>query len=130
MSKSLKSVAQPNASTLIYLCGSSTVKECGSTPLRTLGHWHLLESHSLQRSALDREYVELEFDLPELEWPIHVRGEVVGQRRVNGFAHGLAVAFIDLSQEAHDAIATYVERQLEDGESEGLLQEAAPTVDI
>lgn len=90
-----------------------------------------LESHSYsQRSALDREYVELEFDLPELEWPIHVRGEVVGQRRVNGFAHGLAVAFIDLSQEAHDAIATYVERQLADGESEGLLQEAAPTVDI
>ncbi len=89
-----------------------------------------LESHSYsQRSALDREYVELEFELPELTDPIHVRGEVVGQRRVNGFAHGLAVAFIDLSPEAHDAIALYVDKQLEGGHSEGPWQEAAPTVD-
>lgn len=87
------------------------------------------ESHSFsQRSALDREYVELEFELPESESLIHVRGEVVGQRRVNGFAHGLAVAFIDLTDEASDAIESFVEQQLEEGSAEGPLLEAAPTV--
>ncbi len=87
-----------------------------------------LESHSYsQRSVLDREYMELEFELPELEMPIIVRGEVIGQRRVNGYAHGLAVAFIDLSPEHHDAIATYVDQRLEDGDSEGPANEAAPT---
>ncbi len=87
-----------------------------------------LESHSYSlRSALDRQYIELEFELPENEEAILVRGEVVGTRRLQGFSTGLAVAFIDLSPEHHEAIARYVQERLADGDSEGPRDEAAPT---
>ncbi|MCO4761080.1 MAG: PilZ domain-containing protein [Myxococcales bacterium] len=87
-----------------------------------------LESHSYsQRSSLDREYMELEFDLPDMETPIAVRGEVVAMRRVNGYAHGLAVVFIDLSTDHYDAIATFVDGKLAAGGTEGPWNEAAPT---
>ncbi len=89
-----------------------------------------IESHSYsQRSAIDREHMVLEFELPELEAPIQVRGEVVAMRRVNGYAHGLAVAFVDLSNAQHDAIAAFVAQRLEDGDDEGPTDEAAPTSD-
>lgn len=87
-----------------------------------------LESHSYSlRSALDRHYIELEFELPDAEDPIAVRGEVVGTRRLQGFSTGLAIAFIDLSPEHHDKIARFVSERLEDGDSEGPRDEAAPT---
>ncbi|MCB9739096.1 MAG: PilZ domain-containing protein [Deltaproteobacteria bacterium] len=87
-----------------------------------------LESHSYSlRSALDRQYIELEFELPDAEDAIAVRGEVVGTRRLQGFSTGLAIAFIDLSPEQHDKIARFVAERLEDGDSEGPRDEAAPT---
>lgn len=87
-----------------------------------------LESHSYSlRSALDRQYIDLEFELPDGEDPIAVRGEVVGTRRLQGFSTGLAIAFIDISPEHHDKIARFVAERLEDGDSEGPRDEAAPT---
>ncbi len=87
-----------------------------------------LESHSYSlRSALDRRYIDLEFDLPETEGQIVVRGEVVGTRRLRGFSTGLAVAFIDLSPEDQEAIDRFVNGRLAAGESEGPRDEAAPT---
>lgn len=89
-----------------------------------------IESHSYShRSAIERQHMELEFELPELEAPITVRGEVVAMRRVNGYAHGLAVAFVDLPTAHHDAIASFVAQRLDDGDAVGPSDEAAPTSD-
>ncbi len=87
-----------------------------------------LESHSYSlRSALDRQYIELEFELPDAESSIAVRGEVVGTRRLRGFSTGLAIAFIDLSPEDQDHIDRYVADRLRAGGQEGPSEEAAPT---
>jgi hypothetical protein len=87
-----------------------------------------LESHSYsRRSAIERQYLDLEFELPDPPLQVQVRGEVVATRRLAGFSTGLAVAFIDLSPEQHDAIAQFVAGRLAAGESEGPRDEAAPT---
>jgi len=82
-------------------------------------------SYSL-RSALDRRFVDLEFSLPAGP-SVRARGEVVESRRLRGFAHGLAVRFVDLDPAAEQAIGHWVAAQLAAGESEGPLHEAAPT---
>ena len=82
-------------------------------------------SYSL-RSALDRRFVDLEFALPGGP-SVQARGEVVESRRLRGFAHGLAVRFLDLDPALSQAIAQWVDGQLQAGESEGPLHEAAPT---
>ncbi len=88
-----------------------------------------LESHSYSlRSALDRHYIELEFELPDTASSIVVRGEVVGTRRLRGFSTGLAIAFIDLSPEDQEHIDRYVAERLRAGGLEGPSEEAAPTV--
>ena len=87
-----------------------------------------LESHSYaRRNSLDRQYMELEFELPDDGQAISVRCEVIGTRHMRGFSTGLAVAFIDLTEKQYGAIAAYVQNQLEAGESEGPRDEAAPT---
>jgi hypothetical protein len=87
-----------------------------------------LESHSYSlRSSLERQYMDLEFELPDDNTAISVRCEVIGTRRLRGFSTGLAAAFIDLTPEQHEAIAAYVKGRLDAGESEGPRDEAAPT---
>jgi hypothetical protein len=85
-------------------------------------------SYSL-RSALERQFVDLELEVPGHDEPIRVQGRVVGARRVRGFSHGLAVQFTNLSPEARAAIADYVETRLASGAGEGPSSEAAPTED-
>jgi hypothetical protein len=87
-----------------------------------------LESHSYsQRTALERRFINLEFELPEATRTIRVRGEVVGTRRVRGYSHGLAVKFIDLNDDDYKRIDSYVETRRAEGDSEGPMTEAAPT---
>ncbi len=87
-----------------------------------------LESHSYsQRNAIERRYVELEFELPESERTVLVRGEVIGTRRVRGYSHGLAVRFLDLDDDNYGLIDEFVERQRAMGAAEGPVSEAAPT---
>ncbi len=87
-----------------------------------------LESHSYSlRNALDRRFVDLEFELPDSEVQVSVRGEVLGARRVRGFSHGLAVRFTDLESEISEKISEFVALRLKSGASEGPAYEAAPT---
>ncbi len=87
-----------------------------------------LESHSYsQRNAIDRRYVALEFELPESDHTVVVRGEVIGTRRVRGYSHGLAVRFLDLEEGDYELIDEFVERQRALGAAEGPVSEAAPT---
>lgn len=87
-----------------------------------------LESHSYsQRNAIERRYMELEFELPDTGHSVRVRGEVMAIRRVRGYSHGLAVRFLDLSDEDADLIDDFVERQRAEGATEGPTSEAAPT---
>ena len=68
-----------------------------------------IESHSYSlRNALDRRFIDLEFQLPEGPSAIRVRGEVIGARRVRGFSHGLAVRFLDLAEADRQFVAGYV----------------------
>ncbi len=86
-----------------------------------------IESHSYSlRNALDRRYIELEFQLPEQQEPISVRGEVIGARRTRGFSHGLAVRFLDLADGDRRNVADFVNRKLAEGAGEGPASEAAP----
>jgi hypothetical protein len=86
-----------------------------------------IESHSYSlRNALDRHFIDLEFQLPEQAEPINVRGEVIGARRTRGFSHGLAVRFLDLKDSDREALATYVAHKLAEGAGEGPASEAAP----
>ncbi len=85
------------------------------------------ESHSYSlRNALDRHFIDLEFQLPAQDKPISVRGEVIGARRTRGFSHGLAVRFLDLSEGDRQALSAYVEHKLAEGAGEGPASEAAP----
>lgn len=87
-----------------------------------------LESHSYsQRNAVERKFMELEFELPDTEETISVRGKVIGSRRVRGYSHGLAIAFVDIDPGLRNTIAEYVATRLAEGDSEGPLSEAAPT---
>ncbi|GEM_PF-2692815 len=87
-----------------------------------------LESHSYsQRNAIERKFMDLEFELPDTKTEVQVRGEVIGSRRVRGYSHGLAIAFVDISEQTQQAIATYVTNRLADGASVGPSNEAAPT---
>lgn len=87
-----------------------------------------LESHSYsQRNAIERKFMDLEFELPDSNETIAVRGEVIGSRRVRGYSHGLAIAFVDIDPTIRATLATFVTARLADGESEGPLSEAAPT---
>lgn len=86
-----------------------------------------IESHSYSlRNALDRHFIDLEFQLPDQPSAISVRGEVIGARRTRGFSHGLAVRFLDLSDGDRRALADYVARKLAEGAGEGPASEAAP----
>lgn len=86
-----------------------------------------IESHSYSlRNALDRHFIDLEFQLPEHAQLISVRGEVIGARRTRGFSHGLAVRFLDLSDADREALAAYVASKLAEGAGEGPASEAAP----
>lgn len=86
-----------------------------------------IESHSYSlRNALDRRYIELEFQLPDHDAPIAVRGEVIGARRTRGFSHGLAVRFLDLGDGDRRSLAEFVLRRLAEGAGEGPASEAAP----
>ena len=87
-----------------------------------------LESHSYsQRNAIARRFMELEFELPETEHTVSVRGEVIGSRRVRGYSHGLAVKFINLDDVDYALIDGFVEQQRALGAAEGPTSEAAPT---
>ena len=87
-----------------------------------------LESHSYsQRNAIDRRFMELEFELPETEHTVSVRGEVIGSRRVRGYSHGLAVRFTNLEDADYELIDSFVEQQRALGAAEGPTSEAAPT---
>ncbi len=87
-----------------------------------------IESHSYsQRSASERQFIELQFQLPDAAPPIRARGQVLGARRARGFAHGLAVRFLDLSPTDRDRLAEFVARRLAAGDGEGPDAEAAPT---
>lgn len=86
-----------------------------------------IESHSYSlRNALDRRYIDLEFQLPDLAEPIAVRGEVIGARRTRGFSHGLAVRFLDLAESDRHSVSEFVNRKLAEGAGEGPASEAAP----
>ena len=87
-----------------------------------------LESHSYSlRNAMDRRFVDLEFELPGSEQQFSVRGEVIGARRMRGFSHGLAVRFIDLDPALREQISDFVDACLREGVEEGPSYEAAPT---
>jgi len=87
-----------------------------------------LESHSYsQRNAIERKFMDLEFELPDGGRTIMARGEVIGSRRVRGYSHGLAIAFVDLEADAREVIGAYVEERLASGDSVGPISEAAPT---
>ena len=87
-----------------------------------------LESHSYsQRNAVERKFMELEFELPETDETITVRGKVIGSRRVRGYSHGRAIAFVDIEAHIRETLAEFVETRLDEGDSEGPLSEAAPT---
>lgn len=86
-----------------------------------------IESHSYSlRNALDRRYIDLEFQLPDQVEPIAVRGEVIGARRTRGFSHGLAVRFLDLAEADRRCVSDFVNRKLAEGAGEGPASEAAP----
>jgi c-di-GMP-binding flagellar brake protein YcgR len=88
-----------------------------------------IESHSYSlRNALERQFIDLEFALPDSPRLISVRGEVVGARRVRGFSHGLAVRFLDLEEADQRRLAEFVSRRLAEGAGEGPVTEAAPTL--
>ena len=87
-----------------------------------------IESHSYSlRNAVERQFVDLQFQLPDAAPPIRARGQVLGARRVRGFSHGLAVRFLDLSARDRDRLAEFVARRLAAGDGEGPDSEAAPT---
>ncbi len=87
-----------------------------------------IESHSYSlRNALERKYIDLEFALPDEEALIAVRGEVIGARRTRGFAHGLAIRFLNLREGDRGRIDAFVVRKLAEGAGEGPASEAAPT---
>jgi len=87
-----------------------------------------IESHSYSlRNALERRFIELEFELPDTDRKIVVRGEVLGARRVRGFSHGLAVRFLNLDDGDRALLSGFVARTLAEGASEGDQLEAAPT---
>jgi hypothetical protein len=87
-----------------------------------------LESHSYsQRNAVERKFMELEFELPEGGDTIAVRGEVIGSRRVRGYSHGLAIAFVDQAPAIRTVLADFVRARLAEGDSVGPVSEAAPT---
>ena len=87
-----------------------------------------IESHSYSlRNAVERQFIDLQFQLPDAPMPIHTRGQVLGARRVRGFSHGLAVRFLDLTDRDRDRLAEFVSRRLAAGDGEGPDSEAAPT---
>lgn len=87
-----------------------------------------VESHSYSlRNALERRYIDLEFSLPDQAELIAVRGEVVGARRTRGFAHGLAIRFLNLADGDRARIQSFVATRLAEGAEEGPASEAAPT---
>ena len=87
-----------------------------------------VESHSYSlRNALERKYIDLEFALPDEDAFIAVRGEVIGARRIRGFAHGLAIRFLNLQPADRVRIEAFVIRKLAEGAGEGPISEAAPT---
>lgn len=87
-----------------------------------------IESHSYSlRNAIERRYIDLEFQLPDSDRMIVVRGEVLASRRVRGFSHGLAVRFLDLRDDDRAHVSAFVARRLDEGASEGSAFEAAPT---
>jgi hypothetical protein len=86
-----------------------------------------IESYSYSlRNAIDRRFIELEFQLPDAQRPIAVRGEVLGARRVQGFSHGLAVRFLDLDETDRQQLSAFVARRIAEGADEGPAYEAAP----
>ena len=87
-----------------------------------------LESHSYsQRNAVERNFMHLEFELPDTDVTVAVRGKVIGSRRVRGYSHGLAIAFVDLEPQLRASIAEFVAARLAEGDAVGPLSEAAPT---
>lgn len=87
-----------------------------------------LESHAYSlRNAMERRFIDLEFELPDSDEQLHARGEVIGVRRVSGQTHGLAVRFVDVDEAAAKRIEAFIEARLEAGDGEGPSAEAAPT---
>ncbi len=87
-----------------------------------------IESHSYSlRNAVERQFIDLQFQLPDKSPPIRARGQVLGARRVRGFSHGLAVRFLELSDADRDRLAEFVSRRLAAGDGEGPEDQAAPT---
>ena len=87
-----------------------------------------IESHSYSLgNASSRQFIQLQFQLPDTSPPIQARGQVLGARRVRGFSHGLAVRFLDLSDSDRDRLTDFVARRLAAGDGEGPENEAAPT---
>ncbi len=87
-----------------------------------------IESHSFsQRNSAEPRILELQFQLPDASPPIRTRGQVLGARRVRGFAHGLAVRFLDLNDTDRERLAQFVAKRLAAGDGEGTDDEAAPT---
>lgn len=87
-----------------------------------------IESHSFSaRGATERQFIDLQFQLPDASPPIRAKGQVLGSRRVRGFSHGLAVRFLDLSDDDRARLAEFVSRRLAAGDGEGPEDQAAPT---
>lgn len=102
----------------LFVHPATNLSECGI----------FLESHSYsQRNAIERQFMDLEFELPDAGETISARGVVIGSRRVRGYSHGLAIAFVDLDLAARELIEKYVDQRLAQGASVGPPSEAAPT---
>lgn len=87
-----------------------------------------IESHSFSlRNAQEQPVIDMQFQLPDDSPPIRTHGQVMGSRRVRGFARGLAVRFVDLSDIDRERLTAFIERRLAAGDDEGPENTAAPT---